>query len=166
MEGSTVMHFEREHTVLSYDSGKSILVCRDRTGENRKLWAKKLNDIAFIKNVLEDERRYYVAGESGDEGGQFLALDKATGSTDWFIPGRSFLQVVYAASLYLIFIDGEGRYFLLRVDRETGNHLWHHRVDGDLANYRFTRTLVELTYASGRTEYVSADTGKPLPHAR
>ena len=146
---------------LGYDRERSILLCSSITNKNRKLWVKKLNDINYISSIIEDEQRYYLACESGELNGQFLALHKRTGSTSWFIPGRSYLQILFEGLIYLIFIDGEGRYYFLKVNRNSGKLKWHHQVDRDLCEYSITRERILLTYSSGKRESLSIKSGKP-----
>jgi outer membrane protein assembly factor BamB len=156
-----VQNIEMDGSELVLDPAKSILVCLETGEGKRKLWAKKLNDAGFIDTVLEDAEKYYVACESGDSSGQYLALRKDTGETLWFIPGKCFLQVLFEGFLFLIFVDDRGDHYLLKVDRENGNALWHHRVDEDLREYSFTKKRVKLAYASGKTESLSMENGNP-----
>ncbi|RPI91668.1 MAG: hypothetical protein EHM32_10330 [Spirochaetales bacterium] len=151
--------FELGSGILSFDFTKGILVCRDSDGERRKRWVKKLEAAGCLGNVIEDDARYYLACENGDAGGHFLALDKLTGATEWFIPGKSFLQLIYNEGLYLIFVDGSMRHYLLRVDTADGAALWHHGVDEDLSEYSFRGRKIVLRYASGRVESLDTERG-------
>lgn len=151
--------FELNGGILSFDFMKGILVCREADGERRKRWVKKLEGVNRVENVIEDDEKYYVACENGDANGHFLALDKPTGATEWFIPGKSFLQLFYDGGLYLIFVDGSMRHHLLRVDTADGATVWHHGVDEDLAEYSFRARRIVLRYASGRVEVLDAERG-------
>ncbi|HSV95759.1 MAG TPA: hypothetical protein VLM75_02365 [Spirochaetota bacterium] len=151
--------FELGSGILSFDFTKGMLVCREADGERRKRWVKKLEGVGRVGNVIEDKERYYVACENGDANGHFLALDRRTGATEWFIPGKSFLQLIYNEGLYLIFVDGSMRHYLLRVDTADGTALWHHGVDEDLAEYSFKTRKIVLLYASGRMEVLDSERG-------
>ena len=145
--------------VLSFDPARGILVCREAGEERRKRWVKKLDGVVWVGNIIEDGERYYVACESGEANGQFLAIDRRTGATEWFIPGRSFLQLVYEEGLYIIFVDGSMRHYLLRIDTADGSTLWHHKVDEDLAEYSFRERAITLRYASGKMEVLDPHSG-------
>lgn len=150
--------FEMKRNSLIYDQAKSILLCRLKKGN--KLWARKVNDVNFISSVIEDDEKFYISFESGEKSGRFLAIDKKSGKTGWYIPGKSFLQVLFDGSLYLIFIDDQDRYYLLKVRRDNGKSVWHHRVDADLIEYRFKGQRIRLYYTSRKFETISAATGK------
>lgn len=152
--------FKTDDAELVLDTGRSILLCRGRDEGGRKRWAKKLDGSPEIICVLEDGERFYLACETGETNGQFLALDRETGSTRWFIPGRSFMHVLFDGFLYLIFVDGEDRFYLLKVDREEGRTLWHHRVEEDLQEYVFTGNELRLSYGSGRGEKIRLADGR------
>ncbi len=149
-----------ERAALRYDFDKSTMLCLDKVDISKKIWIKKLNNITHISNIIEDNKKYYVACESGDINGQFIALSKEDGSTKWFIPGKSFLQVIFKGSLYLIFIDENNEYYLLKVRRDNGNTTWHHRVDKDLFEYSFSKNKINLSYLSKKKELLSIRTGK------
>lgn len=161
MEGGIIVQpFEMRETVLVYEPMKSILVCKESSGERKKLWVKKLLEGSVVLGAVEDDARYYVALQSGDASGQFMALERASGATSWFIPGRAFLQILFDCFLYLIFIDERERYFLLKVDPGSGSAVWHYSVEADLCEYSFTKKRVYLHYASGRREAVSLESGR------
>ncbi|MBP7604500.1 MAG: hypothetical protein KBA15_11255 [Spirochaetes bacterium] len=155
----TLQSYELESGILSFDFSKGILVCREPDEGRRKRWVKKLDGVARVGNITEDGERFYVACENGDANGQFLAVEKHTGETEWFIPGRSFLQLVYGEGLYLIFVDGSMRHYLLRVDTADGSTLWHHGVDEDLVEYSFRARTITLRYASGKSEFLDTESG-------
>ncbi|PKL40029.1 MAG: hypothetical protein CVV44_07375 [Spirochaetae bacterium HGW-Spirochaetae-1] len=148
---------------LQFDMDKSILLCKIRHDSKDKiLWAKKLNDIYCLLDILEDRDRFYVACEINDLDGKFIALDKSTGTTAWFIPGRPYFQTQFDQSLFIIFIDASHAYYLLRVDSEKGAALWHHRIEEDLCEYSFNSSRILLQYRSGRTEKLNPLSGKMI----
>ena len=159
--GDLALAFQMQETWLQFEPEKSILLCRARDDAGKKLWAKKIPDALHIDNVLEDDARYYLAVEFDETSGQFLALSKEGGNTFWFIPGKSFLQLLYQGSLYFIFIDQQDEHYLIKVNPVNGSKFWHHRVEQDLREYLFLKKTVELRYASGRREFLSLETGKP-----
>lgn len=152
--------FEMKRNSLIYDQGKSILLCRLKTHGKRKLWARKVNDVNYISSVIEDDEKFYISFESGEKSGQFLAIHKENGKTKWYIPGKSFLQVLFDEALYLIFIDEQDRYYLIKVRRDNGKTVWHHLVDADLSEYRFKGQRIRLYYTSRKFETISAASGK------
>jgi outer membrane protein assembly factor BamB len=150
--------FEVGDRILCFDSGKSILLCREAK-ESKNLWIKKITDVSQIDNLIEDSSQYYLSCESADNRGYYLALDKATGSTDWFIPGKAYFQIIYDGYLYLIFADEKKEFYLLKVERSDGKKTWYHRVDEDLCEYSFRPERILLKYDSGKTEKISPATG-------
>jgi outer membrane protein assembly factor BamB len=159
-DGNNSQIFEMRRNSLIYDQVKSILLCRLKTDGNRKLWARKVNDVNYISSVIEDEEKFYISFESGEKSGQFIAIYKENGKTGWYIPGKSFLQVLFGGALYLIFVDEQDRYYLIKVRRDNGKTEWHYRVDGDLCEYRFKGQRIRLYYSSNKFETISALTGK------
>lgn len=157
--------FEMGKLTLSYDGGKSILLCRE-TSSHKNLWVKKITDIASIENIIEDPEHFYVACERDDIKGYFLAIDKTTGATAWFIPGKAYFQIIFGGYLFLIFTDEERRFFMIKADTATGAKIWHHRVDGDLCEYSFRSDRILLTYESGKTESIVPATGTPTREHR
>ncbi len=160
VKNNNTQNFEMKNTILKYDPGKSTLLCLDKTKENKKIWIKKLMDISHVSSIIEDKNKYYIACESGEINGQFLALSKESGATQWFIPGKSFLQIIFEGFLYLIFVDESDRYYLLKVRRENGRASWHHMVDQDLYEYSFSKKKISLVYSSGKSESLSIRTGR------
>ncbi|MFH0975785.1 MAG: hypothetical protein V1874_08370 [Spirochaetota bacterium] len=153
-----VISFEMEGSELRFDPETSILLCRLKAG-GRKLWVKKLNDL-FVSDIIEDSRRYYIACGSGEINGQFLAVKKESGSTSWFIPGRSFLHLLYKGFLYLIFADDKNNFYLLKVHVSNGKSAWFHPVDADLKEYVFMGNKIKLKYLSNKFEIISVKNGK------
>lgn len=154
--------FHLKNKTVEFDSGKSILLCRD-SFKNKNLWAKKIVDVSSIDDIMEDETHLFVNCMKDEKSGQYLALDKENGSTVWYIPGRSFLNVIFEAFVYLIFIDNHEKYFLIKVDKNTGTKIWFHEIRDDLKEYSFRSSQIVLKYESGATERLSPHTG--LRHA-
>jgi hypothetical protein len=61
----------------------------------------------------------------------------------------------------MIFIYEHGDYFLIKVECAGGTAVWHHRVERDLAEYRFNPRRIRLFYESGREETLNSQTGLP-----
>ncbi|HON77889.1 MAG TPA: hypothetical protein PK544_05325 [Spirochaetota bacterium] len=162
MDRTTTQFFPLGEVTLYFDFSKSVLMCKSSSGDDQKLWAKKIPDVVLIDNIIEDDEKYYVACEYSEKDGMFLALAKDDGTTQWYIPGRSHLQVLYEGFLYLIFIDERERYYFIKVEIQEGRKIWHHEVEIDLSEYRFSKTGIELQYKSGRTEVLSFKTGDVL----
>lgn len=154
------MRFEMKKAILDFNDEKSILFCLTGQHETRKLWAKKLPDVQCISHVKEDNERYYVACEYTNTDGIFLALNKETGNTVWYIPGRALLHIMYKNFPYLIFIDGEEKFHFIKVDPKDGRKIWHHPIDGDLAEYSFYRDKITLRYRSGKKDVLSVEDGR------
>ncbi len=156
----TKQYFTMNGNELVFDRSKSILTCKSIADESRKLWAKKLEEVLFLEKVIEDTDKYYVACGIGEHSGRFIALDRKTGVTEWFIPGKSFLQLLYEDYLYLIFVDDREAYYLLKVDRSDGASVWHYRVETDLCEYCFKKNSLTLWFQSGRTETMDIRSGR------
>lgn len=152
------LFFQLEKITLSFDPVKSILLCKNENGKN--LWAKKLNDITIINEVEEDPDILFISSEIDNMRGQFLAISKNDGNTKWHIPGRALFQKIFGKFIYLIFIDDENKYYLIKVDKSTGEKIWYFRVDEDLSEYSLRNDRILLKYGSGREEKISTDTGK------
>ena len=153
--------FSMKEDILSYDTDRSLLVCRS-TASGNKRWLKHLENISFIASIIEDSERYYIMGESAETLGEYHALGKADGGTAWFIPGRAFFHIIHAGHLFLIFIDEKNLYWLIKVDNIRGTTIWHHRVDADLDGYRFRKNQVTLTFRSGKKTILDTETGREI----
>ncbi len=161
MDGNYSQIFEMDEDTLYYNSEKSILLCRKKNDHGNR-WVKKLADIFQITVVTEDNEAYYLSCELGDTEGQFVAVKKSDGATLWFIPGRSYFHLLFDDFIYLIFIDEKGLFYLLKIDKEDGRKIWHHRIDEDLDQYNFRSDRIQLKYHSGREEKISPVNGKLL----
>lgn len=162
MDRSTSQFFTLKDVTLLFDFSRSVLMCKSSSGDDQKLWAKKIPEVMCIDNIIEDDDKYYVACEYSEKDGMFLALAKDDGTTQWYIPGRSHLQVLFEGFLYLIFIDEREHYYFIKVEIQEGRKIWHHEVGIDLNEYSFSKTGIELRYKSGRTEVLSFKTGEVL----
>lgn len=154
--------FEMKDAVLLFEEDRSILLCKSLGGDERKLWAKKLPEVVFIGSIREDDARFYVACDYSATDGIFLALEKESGSTAWYIPGRSLLQVLYKEFLYLVFVDADGLYYLIKAEPAGGGKVWHHQVDEDLYEYSFHRDRITLLYRSGKKDVLNSGDGKRI----
>jgi hypothetical protein len=153
-----VISFEMDEAVLRFDPESSILLCQLKLG-GRKLWVKKLTDL-LVSDIIEDNRKYYIACDSGEINGQFLAVKKESGVTSWFIPGKSFMHLLYKGFLYLIFADERNNFYLLKVHSSNGKSAWFHAVDPDLKEYVFMGNKIKLKYLSNKFEIISVKNGK------
>jgi len=154
--------FEMSSHDLCFDEDKATLLCREKA-KNKNLWIKKLEGVADIEGVLEDAERFYIICSQDDENsGYYLAIDKSSGSTHWYIPGKAYFHVLHGQSLYAIFADANIEFFLLKIDRSNGSKCWHHRVGSDLCEYLFGSERILLIYESGKTEAISPLTGSPI----
>ena len=158
MEKLNSQTFEMGDMVLYFDQGKSILLCK-LAEKNKNLWAKKLKGINYINDIIDDPEKYYINCESDEKSGQYFAINKKDGNTIWYIPGRAFLHLLYSNFLYIIFIDENDEYYLIKVDRDDGRKIWHHKVNIDLDEYSFAGDRIQLTYSSGKKEIISLITG-------
>ncbi|MCX8124429.1 MAG: hypothetical protein N3F66_09720 [Spirochaetes bacterium] len=149
-----MLTFHCNDTAIIYNPEKNAVICIANP-EGKKLWVKKLAEPVIIQNVLYDDRYYYLACRTGDTQGMFLTIARDSGSTVWFIPGRTFLEVLFNGFLYLIFVDEEDRYFLIKVKREDGTKLWHQQIDHDLYYYHFKENGILLHFASGKKEMIT-----------
>ena len=154
------LSFKMSDALLRFDLDSSILLCQSMHND-KKLWVKKFNNL-IISDIFEDNSKYYIACDSGEINGQFLAVKKNNGVTDWFIPGKSFLHLLFNESLFLIFADENNRFYFLKVRKGNGKSSWFHPVDPDLKEYSFKNDSVKLDYISGKTETISIKTGKLL----
>jgi len=147
-----------ESADLYFDLEKSILISTTKNNGKKK-WIKKINDIYSVNSIIEDSNKYYISCETDETSGQFLAISKQDGTTCWFIPGKSYLHILFNKYLYIIFIDDNNMYFLIKVDINDGSKIWHHKVRQNLEEYSFTKERILLQYSSGKNEILSPLTG-------
>jgi len=150
--------FDLKNQNLQFNVTKSTLICKDKNSE-KSIWIKRLNKVSIVSDIIEDASKYYLITESNDVFGQYIVLSKETGTTLWFIPGKAFFHILFQDDLYIIFADEKEKFFLIKVDRSNGNKLWHHKINSDLLEYRFTKTGIHLTYKSGTEETISPVNG-------
>jgi len=150
--------FNMKEAMLSFNPEKGMLTSKTPDAGNKQ-WVKKIKGIVHILSILEDNNNYYAACEIDDINGELIALDRQTGSTRWYIPGRPYLQQLFDKDLFTIFVDSEQKYFLLRVTTDDGSSRWHHSVASDLLEYTINKDRVTLHYASGQVEELNSRTG-------
>ncbi len=150
--------YESTSGLLQYDERKSILTFRPSL-EGPVIWLKKINEARFIDGVIEDAERFYIACGISETEGRYIAIFKESGSTAWYIPGRSYMQRLFGESLYLIFVDENDTYYIIKTRPEDGSIVWHHRVDEHLCAYTIKKNAVVLAYSDGRSETLDPSTG-------
>lgn len=156
--------FSLEEVTLEFDPSAATLLCR-RDGE--KVWIHSLSHPCGIESVTEDAHRIYLSCQYDHHRGQFLALNRETGRTTWFIPGYAFLQVHYKKSLYLIFgEESEEGFYLIKVNPEDGAPEWDYHVHQDLAEYHFRDNTLHLQYHYNAPHRIDLRTGLPLKEMR
>ncbi len=161
MDYSETIIFEKGEHTLFFDPVRAILLCRE-TGSGRNIWVKKVENIFDVTEITEDDLLYFVAFERDYNHGEFHAIEKLNGTTVWNIPGRCFLQKIHMDYLYTIFIDEENRFYLLKINPENGDPLWHHQVDADLSEYHIKKHSIILRYSSGIIERIDPENGQMI----
>lgn len=161
MSSENNLYFELNDNFLSYDPDKSILLCKHRETLNKK-WIKKIEDSIYISSVAEDKNIFYISCETDDISGFLLALNKSDGTTVWAIQGKSCFQVIFDGFLFSVFTDDKEKFFLLKINPENGASIWYRETAADLSEYSFTQRRILLTYASGKSERISPETGENL----
>ena len=66
---------------------------------------------------------------------------------------------IFSNFVYLIFVDGDDNFFLIKTDIEDGRKLWHHPVNEGLTSYAINSDTVTLKYIDGNTEVLNSSTG-------
>ena len=158
MDSLNSYRFEMSDRILYFNRENATLLCKT-DDDSKNLWIKKIDEIYHINDIIEDEDNYYLSCERDDTSGYYLAVSKGNGSTRWFIPGKAFFQILYEGFLYLIFIDEDGLFFLLKVERKDGSKVWFHKIEEDLSEYSFRNDRIKLIYISGKIELISPKTG-------
>jgi outer membrane protein assembly factor BamB len=159
MNKNTVQRFELTKLVLQYNPETYSLLCKVKQ-EGKNLWIRKIEDGGFILDAGEDNERIFIAIESGDNSGQFLALKKTDGNIIWFIPGKAYMFRIFLNSVYLIFLDEDKNFFLIKVSVEDGSKIWHYRTNDQLSSYTINNKVVELKYLDGCKEILDSATGE------
>lgn len=158
MDVLNTLTFPLSEDIISFDTVKQTLLCRSSSGGNR--WIKKIESINSVNDVSENGNIFFVSCETDDVSGIFLAINKSDGSTLWEIPGNSYFHLVYSGSIYIIFIDAEQNYFLIRADISSGKKIWHKIISADLEHYTFDAGRITLDYSSGKREIISMESGE------
>jgi outer membrane protein assembly factor BamB len=159
MSKESIRRFELTDLILQYDYIAHTLLCRN-IDDGKNLWIRKIEDGGFILDVSEDKYRIFLSIETDEKSGQFLVLNKKDGLTDWFIPGKAFMFRLFLSSVYLIFIDGDDNFFLIRTSAEDGSKLWHHPVHDGLSGYTINNDTVTLAYYDGSIEVLNSGSGE------
>lgn len=147
--------------LLQYDFTASVLLCKSISA-GKNLWIKKIEEGGIIPEVIEDDALFFMAFLYNDTDGLFLAINKSDGKTAWSIPGRAYMYRIFGEHIFLIFIDEEGKYFLIKSSCSAGGIIWHHEVDIDLSEYTIRNDYVSLVYSDGRREVLEMNTGNPV----
>jgi len=161
MSKESIQRFELTEHLLQYDYQTFNLLCR-KIDEGKNLWIRKIEDGGIILDIDEDSDKIYISIETDGKSGQFLVLNKNDGLTRWFIPGKAYMFRIYSNSVYLIFVDGDDNFFLIKAASEDGSKLWHHSVNEGLAAYAINSNAVTLKYLDGSSEILSSSTGNLL----
>lgn len=147
--------------LLQYDFDTGVLLCKSIPGA-KNLWIKKIEEGGIILNIVEGDALFFIAFEYSDTDGLFLAVNRSDGKTAWSIPGRAYMYRIFGSFIFLIFIDEEGSYFLIKSSCSEGGIIWHHEVDIDLAEYTIRSDYVSLVYGDGRKEVLDMATGAEI----
>ncbi|MCL1864667.1 MAG: hypothetical protein FWF73_02520 [Spirochaetes bacterium] len=161
MNKNTIQRFELSKLLLQYNLETYSLLCKEKD-EGKNLWIRKIEDGGFILDAGEDSERIFIAVESGDNRGQFLALKKTDGNVIWFIPGKAYMFRVFLNSVYLIFLDEDNNYFLIKVYVEDGSKIWYYRINEKLSSYTINNNVVKLKYLDANEEILDSATGELL----
>jgi outer membrane protein assembly factor BamB len=159
MSKDSIRRFELTHLILQYDYQTHTLLCRN-IDDGKNLWIRKIGDGGYILDVSEDKDRIFLSIETDEKSGQFLVLNKKDGLTDWFIPGKAFMFRLFINAVYLIFIDGDDNFFLIKTSAEDGSKLWHHPVHDGLSGYTINNDTVTLAYYDGSIEVLNSSSGE------
>jgi len=158
MSRGVLQRFELNEHLIQYDPDTFILLCR-RIPEGKNIWIRKIEDGGFIAGAVQDEDNFYISIESGDTSGQFIAINKTDGSTRWIIPGRAYMFQLFRDSIYLIFIDENEQYFLIKAKTDDGSKEWHYQVDEELYQYTINKDRITLKYHDGRIDILNSKSG-------
>lgn len=161
MNKESIQRFELSEHLLQYDYNTHTLLCRSLE-EGKNLWIRKIEDGGFILDMNEDSDKIFISIESDEKRGQFLVLNKKDGTTSWFIPGKAYMFRLFLTSVYLIFVDGDNNFFLIKTETEDGTKIWHHPVNEGLSGYTINSEVVNLKYIDGSSETLCSSTGELL----
>jgi outer membrane protein assembly factor BamB len=158
MSRGILQRFELNEYLIQYDPDTFILLCR-RMPEGKNIWIRKIEDGGFIAGAVHDEDNFYISIESGEMSGQFIAINKTDGSTRWIIPGKAYLFQLFQDSIYLIFVDENEKFYLIKAKTEDGSKEWHYQVDEELFQYTINRDRITLKYQDGRIDILNSKSG-------
>ena len=161
MNKDNIQRFELSKLLLQYNLETYALLCKEKDN-GKNLWIRKIEDGGFILDISEDNERIFIALESDDKSGQFLALKKIDGNIIWFIPGKAYMFRIFLDFVYLIFIDEDGNFFLIKVSAADGGKIWHYQVNEKLSSYTINKEIIELKYLDGNKEVLDSATGEPV----
>jgi len=161
MKAGSIQRFELNSFLLQYDYSAGVLLCKSHPQGNN-LWVKKIDEKGVILDIIDSDDLFFIAFEDDDVGGEFIAVEKTGGKTRWVIPGRAYMYRIYGSFIFLIFVDGDGKYFFIKSSRDDGGLVWHHAVDIGLAEYSIKSDYITLTYCDGRREVLDFETGEEI----
>lgn len=161
MNKGILQRFELSEYLIQYDPETFILLCR-KLPEGRNIWIRKIEDGGFIAGAIQDEDNFYISIESSEKSGQFFAINKADGSTRWLIPGKAHMFQLFDNSIYLIFIDDNDLFYLIKASTRDGTKAWHYQVNEKLFQYSINRDRITLKYLDGRVDILSSESGSLL----
>ena len=161
MNKDNIQRIELSKLLLQYNMETYTLLCKEKDN-NKNLWIRKIEERGFILDAAEDNERIFIAVEYGDNRGQFLSLKKNDGSIIWFIPGKAYMFRIFLNFVYLIFLDEEKNFYLIKVYVESGKKIWHYRINEKLSSYTINGKIIELKYLDGSKEVLESETGEVI----
>lgn len=159
MGKESIRRFELTGLILQYDYQNHTLLCRN-ADDGKNLWIRKIGDGGYILDLSGDEERIFLSLETDEKSGEFLVLNKKNGLTDWSIPGKAYMFRLFMNYVYLIFIDGDDNFFLIKTSADDGSKIWHHPVHDGLAEYAINSETVTLKYYDGTVEVLNSGSGE------
>jgi hypothetical protein len=66
---------------------------------------------------------------------------------------------LYRDSIYLIFIDENENFYLIKAKTDDGSKEWHYKVDEELYQYTISRDRITLKYHDGRIDILNSESG-------
>jgi outer membrane protein assembly factor BamB len=159
MSKDSIRRFELTDLILQYDYQTHTLLCRN-IDKGKNLWIRKIGDGGYILDVSDDGDRIYLSIESDEKSGQFLVLNKKDGLTEWSIPGKAYMFRIFLNYVYLIFVDGDDNFFLIKTSSDDGSKIWHHPVHDGLSEYIINNETVTLKYHDGSAEVLNSGSGE------
>jgi outer membrane protein assembly factor BamB len=161
MSKDTIRRFELTDLVLQYDYQTHTLLCRN-IDDGKNLWIRKIDDGGYILDVSGDKDRIFLSIEADEKSGQFLVLNKKDGLTEWSIPGKAYMFRLFLNYVYLIFVDGDDNFFLIKTSSDDGSKIWHHSVHDGLSEYKINNETVTLKYYDESVEILNSGSGEVI----